>query len=87
MVRGHIGAMWSLLGTSLEKIDYITYLTTFDRLFEIPKEKKTTQYREYLYVLLDYLYAYVERVKPLLDLNQELEAVSKDFNEQWEAGR
>ncbi|XP_045118430.1 splicing factor 3A subunit 3-like [Portunus trituberculatus] len=76
-----------LVQVGLEKIDYITYLTTFDRLFEIPKEKKTTQYREYLYVLLDYLYAYVERVKPLLDLNQELEAVSKDFNEQWEAGR
>lgn len=73
--------------TGLEKIDYITYLTTFDRLFEIPKDKKTTQYREYLFVLLDYLYAYVERVKPLLDLSQELETVTKDFNEQWEGGR
>lgn len=73
--------------TGLEKVDYITYLTTFDRLFEIPKDKKTTQYREYLFVLLDYLYAYVERVKPLLDLSQELEIVTKDFNEQWEGGR
>lgn len=71
----------------LEKIDYITYLTTFDRLYEIPKDKKTTLYREYLHVLLDYLYGYVERVKPLLDLGEELDAVRKDFNEQWENGR
>lgn len=38
-------------------------------------------------MLLDYLYAYVERVKPLLALNEELDDVSKDFNEQWESGR
>lgn len=73
--------------TGLEKIDYITYLTTFDRLYEISKDKKTTLYREYLHVLLDYLYGYVERVKPLLDLGEELDAVRKDFNEQWENGR
>ena len=71
----------------MEKIDYIGYLTVFDRLYEIPKDKKTTQYRDYLHVLLEYLYMYVERVKPLLDLGEELDAVSKDFNEQWEAGR
>ncbi|KAK4301111.1 hypothetical protein Pmani_026724 [Petrolisthes manimaculis] len=71
----------------LEKADYITYLTSFDRLFEVPKDKKTTQYREYLYVLLDYLYGYVERVRPLLDMSEELEDVSKDFNEQWDGGR
>ncbi|KAG7176412.1 Splicing factor 3A subunit 3-like, partial [Homarus americanus] len=50
-------------------------------------EKKTTQYREYLHVLLDYLYIYVERVKPLLDLGEELDCVNKDFTEQWDGGR
>ncbi|KAK2187218.1 hypothetical protein NP493_175g03030 [Ridgeia piscesae] len=30
----------------IEKIDYITYLTVFDQLFDISKEKKNAAYRE-----------------------------------------
>ncbi|ESO85772.1 hypothetical protein LOTGIDRAFT_195680 [Lottia gigantea] len=70
----------------VEKIDYITYLTVFDRLFDIPKDKKNSAYREYLTVLLDYLSDYLSRVKPLLDLNDEMEVVSKDFDVQWSDG-
>lgn len=29
----------------VEKVDYITYLTTFDRLYDINKERKTSEYK------------------------------------------
>uniref|UniRef100_A0A8C9KUD1 Splicing factor 3a subunit 3 n=1 Tax=Serinus canaria TaxID=9135 RepID=A0A8C9KUD1_SERCA len=40
---------------SSQKLDYITYLSTFDQLFSIPKERKN---------------GYTDRVKPLLDQNE-----------------
>lgn len=70
----------------IEKVDYITYLTTFDHLYDIPKDRKNTEYRKYLEMLLDYLHEYIQRVKPLLDLNQEYENVHKEFITQWENG-
>ncbi|RWS17101.1 Splicing factor 3A subunit 3-like protein [Dinothrombium tinctorium] len=46
----------------IEKIDYLTYLTVFDRLFEIPKDKKlNTEYRSYLESLLEYFEDYCAR--------------------------
>ena len=56
-------------------------------MYDIPKEKKTSIYRDYIYTLLDYLYNYVERLRPLMDLTEELESIEKDFSEQWENGR
>ena len=70
----------------LQKVDYITYLTTFDHLFDIPKDRKNSEYRKYLDVLLDYLHTYLTRVRPLLDLNSELENVQRQFQVQWENG-
>ncbi|GFG37607.1 hypothetical protein Cfor_12689 [Coptotermes formosanus] len=70
----------------IEKVDYITYLTTFDHLFDIPKDRKNSEYRKYLDVLLDYLHTYLMRVRPLLDLNSELENVQRQFQVQWENG-
>lgn len=70
----------------IEKVDYITYLTTFDHLFDIPKDRKNSEYRKYLDVLLDYLHMYLTRVRPLLDLNSELENVQRQFHVQWENG-
>lgn len=67
-------------------MDYITYLTTFDHLFEMPKERKNSEYRKYLEMLLDYLEGYIRRIKPLLDIDQEMENVNKEFHAQWEAG-
>jgi splicing factor 3A subunit 3 len=61
----------------IERIDYLTYLTTFDQLFEIPKDKKlSTDYVKYLESLLEYLSDYCTRVKPLLSLTD----VSLDYN-------
>lgn len=70
----------------IEKVDYISYLTYFDRLFDIPKERKNAEYRMYLSMLLDYLKGYVTRIKPLLDVNKECKNVIKEFNTQYEAG-
>lgn len=53
----------------IERIDYLTYLTVFDQLFEIPKDRKlSADYVKYLESLLDYLQDYCARVKPLLPL-------------------
>lgn len=70
----------------VERIDYVTYLAVFDRLFEIPKDKKNAAYREYLDALLDYLRDFIGRVKPLLDLSEEMKAALADFDRQWEMG-
>lgn len=70
----------------IEKVDYITYLTTFDHLYDIPKDRKNTEYRKYLEMLVEYLHEYIQRVKPLMDLDQEYSNVQKEFLTQWESG-
>ena len=30
----------------IPKMDYITYLTTFDKMFDLPKERKNASYKE-----------------------------------------
>ncbi|XP_071455361.1 splicing factor 3A subunit 3 [Hetaerina americana] len=70
----------------IEKVDYITYLTTFDHLFDIPKDRKNSEYRKYLESLLEYLHDYTQRVKPLLDINTEMENVVLEFITHWENG-
>lgn len=69
-----------------ERIDYITYLVQFDHVFDIPRERKNINYRQYLGALLDYLGDYVLRIRPLLDLDAELQQVRADFEVQWVAG-
>jgi len=70
----------------VEKVDYVTYLTLFDRLFDVPKDKKGSEYRAYLGMVLDYLYDFTKRVQPLLDINRELEDVRLDFEPKFNAG-
>merc|ERR1712088_343717 len=70
----------------VEKVDYVTYLTLFDRLFDVPKDKKGSEYRAYLGMLLDYLYDFTKRVQPLLDINKELEDVRVEFEPKFNAG-
>lgn len=70
----------------MEKIDYLTYLQTFDQLFDIPKDRKNAAYRDYLLELLEYLEDYVHRIKPLFDVNEEMEIVKTDFESQWTDG-
>ncbi|KYM78567.1 PREDICTED: splicing factor 3A subunit 3 [Atta cephalotes] len=68
----------------IEKIDYITYLSTFDHLFDIPRERKNAEYQRYVETLLGYLTDYLNRVRPLLDISTEIEEANKDFQIQWE---
>ena len=70
----------------IENLDYITYLTIFDQLFNIPKERKNASYRSYLLHLLGYLDDYVGRIKPLLDMKLEEAKVKTDFEKQWAEG-
>lgn len=70
----------------IERIDYLTYLSVFDQLFDVPKDRKNSEYKKYLEILLEYLQEYCSRVKPLLDLNEEMDNVLVDFEKQWEAG-
>lgn len=70
----------------VEKMDYVTYSTRFDQLYNIPRERKNQEYRAYLGGLLDYLYGYLQRVKPLMDVEAELAAANEDFDKQWTGG-
>ncbi|VDN17802.1 unnamed protein product [Gongylonema pulchrum] len=58
----------------IKKVDYLTFLSNFDRFAEIPiSSKKTGSYREYLNVLKEYLINFLARTRPLLDVNEEFE--------------
>ncbi|CAG0882097.1 unnamed protein product [Cyprideis torosa] len=69
----------------VEKVDYVTYLETFDQLFNVPKERKNYEYKAYLETLLEYLSGYLVRVKPLYDFDSEMENLLADFEKQWSA--
>uniref|UniRef100_A0A667XVY4 Splicing factor 3a, subunit 3 n=1 Tax=Myripristis murdjan TaxID=586833 RepID=A0A667XVY4_9TELE len=69
-----------------EKIEYITYLSSFDQLFDISKDRKNAEYKKYLEMLLEYLQDYTDRVKPLLDQNELYGKVLTDFDKKWENG-
>lgn len=70
----------------LKKISYLKYLSEYDRLFKIPKDKKNQDYLRYVESLGDYLYNYTTRVKPLFDIDAELENVNADFEKKWSEG-
>ncbi|XP_032828775.1 splicing factor 3A subunit 3 [Petromyzon marinus] len=69
-----------------EKIDYITYLSTFDQLFDVPRERKNTEYKRYLDMVLEYLQDYTDRVKPLLDQNELFGKIQTDLERKWDIG-
>uniref|UniRef100_A0A7N8Y990 Splicing factor 3a, subunit 3 n=1 Tax=Mastacembelus armatus TaxID=205130 RepID=A0A7N8Y990_9TELE len=70
----------------LSKLEYITYLSSFDQLFDIPKDRKNAEYKKYLEMLLEYLQDYTDRVKPLLDQNDLYGKVLSDFEKKWDNG-
>lgn len=71
----------------VEKTDYINYLMTFDHVFDIPKERKNMEYKKYLETLNAYLYDFIQRVRPLIDMDSEMEQVQIDFKRQWDSGQ
>lgn len=70
----------------IEKMDYVTYLTVFDRLFDVPKERKNASFKTYLESLVDYMENYALRIRPLLDVNEEWQKVQEDFDKNWTEG-
>lgn len=40
--------MVSNLCVSFQKLDYITYLASFDQLFDISKDRKNAEYKKYV---------------------------------------
>jgi len=70
----------------VERVDYISYITSFDQLYDIPRDKKGGEYRKYMIALLDYLYSFLSRTRPLLDLDAELGEVIQEFDGKFEKG-
>jgi len=72
----------------VERVDYLTYLQVYDRLFEaVPKAKKSSaDYRSYVTELLQYLYEFTQRIRPLMDISEELEKVKTEFDLKFDAG-
>lgn len=71
----------------VERVNYIQYLSEYDHLFKISREKKNTDYKNYLNAMYDYLYMYLERVKPLLNIEKELEHALVEFEKKWKEGQ
>lgn len=71
----------------VERVNYIAYLSEYDHLFKIPREKKNNDYKSYLIAMLDYLYHYLERVKPLLNIESELAVAVREFERKWAEGQ
>jgi hypothetical protein len=62
-------------------------LSQYDHLFAIGKDKKTTpEYKRYLDSLYEYLFDYIQRVKPLFDLDAEIQSGDVDFEKRWNDG-
>ena len=62
------------------------YLSEYDHLFNIQREKKNQDYMRYLEALLDYLYNYLMRIKPLLNIDNEINMAIKEFEKKWTDG-
>uniref|UniRef100_A0A0N5ABL2 Matrin-type domain-containing protein n=1 Tax=Syphacia muris TaxID=451379 RepID=A0A0N5ABL2_9BILA len=71
----------------VKKIDYLTYLGQFDRFTDISIfSKKSGFYREYLNELKAYLVGFLDRIKPLHDVDDELAKADSEFEKKWEEG-
>jgi len=70
----------------VDRMDYINYITSFDQLYDIPRDKKGGEYRIYLTSLFDYLYGFISRTRPLLNIDQQLEEIEQGFGGKFERG-
>jgi splicing factor 3A subunit 3 len=55
-------------------------------LFAIQREKKNQDYVKYLDAMFNYLHNYMERVKPLIDLQTQMDEASAEFEKKWNEG-
>ncbi|CAH8433447.1 unnamed protein product [Schistosoma rodhaini] len=68
------------------RIDYLTYISFFDRLYDISRDKKGIAYKAYLEELLGYLENFVSRARPIVDLEEETKEALAKFETQWTQG-
>ena len=68
----------------LRRLDYVTYLNTFDQFHDIPIRAKDAAYQRYLKDLLNYLKSFFARTQPLLSVTQIEERHLEEFKERWE---
>ncbi|EGT41794.1 hypothetical protein CAEBREN_20182, partial [Caenorhabditis brenneri] len=71
-----------------KKIDYMTYILSFEKFADIPKNttKKTGAYKEYLNCLKDYLVSFMQRTRPLYDLETAFAEIDATVQRAFEAG-
>ncbi|VDQ11455.1 unnamed protein product [Trichobilharzia regenti] len=68
------------------RIDYLTYISFFDRLYDISRDRKGIAYKAYLEDLLGYLENFVSRARPIVDLEEETKEALAKFETQWSQG-
>ncbi|PWA98640.1 splicing factor SF3a60 [Artemisia annua] len=70
------------------KIEYSAYLDVFAHPQLIPRKlKMTSQYKDYLDKMLEYLVSFIIRTEPLQDLDRLFSKVAADFDEHWAEGK
>ena len=77
----HHRTFCSLKGVA--RMDYLTYLSTFDRLADIKRDLKNSAYLHYLNSLKSYLSDFLYRIHPLLSIEKELMKVHVTFEDKW----
>ncbi|KAI6656992.1 Splicing factor 3A subunit 3 [Oopsacas minuta] len=68
-------------------MDYLTYLSTFDRLADIKRDLKNSDYLKYLYSLKASLSDVLDRIHPLLNIEKEIMKVHVSFEDKWNKGQ
>ncbi|KAF4750439.1 hypothetical protein FOZ63_016898, partial [Perkinsus olseni] len=69
------------------EIDYITYLKTFEQFHHVPRHLKYKQkdYLEYLKALQKYLRGFIQRQRPIFDIEKLEKESEEEFQERWQA--
>ena len=67
----------------VRKLEYVSYLASFDQFHEIPLYCKDSAYKTYLENLLDYLKSFYIRTQPLFNIHQFEQQHKKEFEVKW----
>jgi len=71
----------------IERVDYVDYVSSFAKLYDVECKHKNATYKKYVDDLGDYLIGFVERGQPLKDLQAEMAQVYTGFEEAWGQGK
>ncbi|KAF1741104.1 hypothetical protein MXB_5380, partial [Myxobolus squamalis] len=72
---------------TFNRLTYLEYLNIVDRMYDLSFEIKNNQeYESYILNLKEYLYSFIQRSKPLLDIEGEISDGLQQFDGQWSCG-